>query len=84
MDCSPPGSSVHGIFQARILSRLPFPPPGDLPDPGTEPASPASVGRFFTTETPGKPVKYIEDDNWNFGGDFYSYFGELVYLFAFL
>ena len=29
-----PGSSVHGIFQARILEWLPCPPPGDLPDPG--------------------------------------------------
>ena len=38
MDCSPPGSSVHGILQARIL---PCPPPGDLPDPGNEPISPA-------------------------------------------
>ena len=27
-DCSPPGSSVHGIFQGRTLSGLPFPPPG--------------------------------------------------------
>ena len=41
MDYSLPGSSVHGILQARILSRLPFPSPGDLPDPGTEPRSPA-------------------------------------------
>ena len=41
MDCSPPGSSVHGIFQARIWSGLPFPSPGDLPDPGIEPRSPA-------------------------------------------
>ena len=40
MDCSPPGSSVHGILQARILE-LPFPFPGDLPDPGIEPRSPA-------------------------------------------
>ena len=39
---SPPGSSVHGILQARILEWLPFPPPGDLPDPGINPASPAS------------------------------------------
>ena len=30
-------------------SRFPCPPPGDLPDPGMEPASPASAGRFFTT-----------------------------------
>ena len=36
MDCSPPGFSVHGILQAKILEGLPFPPPGDLPDPGIE------------------------------------------------
>ena len=49
MDCSPPGSSVHGISQARILKWLPFPSPGDLPDPGITPASPELAGRFFTT-----------------------------------
>ena len=32
MDYSPPGSSVHGILQARIRSGLPFPSPGDLPN----------------------------------------------------
>ena len=36
-------------------SRLPFPPPEDLPDPGIEPTSPALAGRFFTTEPAGKP-----------------------------
>ena len=35
MDYRPPGSSVHGILQARVLSGLPIPSPGDLPDPGT-------------------------------------------------
>ena len=52
MDCSPPGSSVHGILQARILERVACPPPGDLPDPRIEPAclmSPALAGGFFTT-----------------------------------
>ena len=34
----PPGSSVHGIFQARTLDGLPFPTLGDLPIPGVEPA----------------------------------------------
>ena len=34
IDCSLPGSSVHGIFQARILEWLPFPSPGDLPNSG--------------------------------------------------
>ena len=49
MDCSLPGSSVHRIFQA---SGIPSPPPGDLPNPGIEPASlmsPALSGRFFAT-----------------------------------
>jgi len=51
MDCSPPGSSVYGISQARIWNELPCPPPGDLPDPGIEPTSlmsPALEGGFFT------------------------------------
>ena len=36
-------------------SGLPFPPPGELPNPGIEPRSPALAGGFFTTEPPGKP-----------------------------
>ena len=36
-------------------SGLPFLSPGDLPDPGKEPTSPALAGGFFTTEPPGKP-----------------------------
>ena len=54
LDCSPPGSSVHRIFQARILEWLPT--PGDLPYPEIELVPLACVaGRFFTTKTPGKP-----------------------------
>ena len=34
MDCSLPGSSVHGIFQARILEWVAIPFSRDLPDPG--------------------------------------------------
>ena len=52
MDYSPLGSSVHGIFQARMLEWLPFSPPGDLPDPGiktTSSGSHALAGGFFTT-----------------------------------
>ena len=59
MDCSPPGSSVHGISQARILELgTPFPTPENLPDLGIEPeflGSPALAGGFFTTTPPGKP-----------------------------
>ena len=57
MDCSLPGSSVLWVLQASMLSGLPFPLPGDLPDPGIEPvslASPALIGGFFTTMPPGK------------------------------
>ena len=36
MDCSLPGSSVHGISQARIQEWVPFPPPGDLSNSGIE------------------------------------------------
>ena len=43
MDCSLPGSSVHGILQAEYWSGLPCPPPGDLPDPGIELTSPVST-----------------------------------------
>ena len=59
INCSLPDSSVHEISQARILEWLPFPPPGDPPNPGIEPASPVSpalAGGFFTTEPPGKSV----------------------------
>jgi len=51
MDSNPPGSSVHGILQARILECIAIPTPGDLPSPGMAPTSPALAGRFFTTST---------------------------------
>ena len=50
MGCSPLGSSVHEILQARILEWVVLPPPGDLLDPGFEPASLMSyalAGGFF-------------------------------------
>ena len=59
MDCSPLGSSVHGILQARILEWVAICSSGDLPHPGFEPVSPvapALAGEFFTIEPPGKPL----------------------------
>ena len=41
MGCSPPGSSVHGILQARILKWVASPFPGDLHNPGIKSVSPA-------------------------------------------
>ena len=52
MDCNPSGSSVRGIFQAIVLEWLPFPSPGDLPDPGIHLVSPALAGGSSTSETP--------------------------------
>ena len=48
VDCSPPGSSVHGILQARILEWVAFSFLGDLPDPGVETGSPALQADSFT------------------------------------
>ena len=71
MNCSQTGSSVHGVYCSSLAplqmefsrqeywSGLPFPTPGDLPDPGikpTSPVSPALAGRFLTTGPPGKPL----------------------------
>ena len=44
-----------GFPRQEYYSRLPFPSPADLPDPGIEFMSPALEGRFITTEPPGKP-----------------------------
>ena len=56
MDCSPPGSSVHRISQARIiLEQVAISFSRDLPNPGIEPVYLALAGGFFTTEPPGKP-----------------------------
>ena len=40
VDCSPLGFSAHGILQQEYWSKLPFPPPGNLPNSGIKTASP--------------------------------------------
>ena len=51
-----PGTVAHQALQSgeswqqKYWSELPFPSPGDLPDPGVEPVSPALAGGFFTPE----------------------------------
>ena len=44
-----------GLSQQEYWSGLPFPPPGELSEPGIEPMSPALTGGFFTTKPTGKP-----------------------------
>jgi len=55
MEGSPPGSCVHGIFQARILEWVAISYSRDLPDKGIKPAPLALAGGFFTTAPLGKP-----------------------------
>ena len=55
MDCSPTGFSVHGIFQARTLEWVAMSSPGDLPNPGIKPRSPALQADSLLSESPGKP-----------------------------
>ena len=60
--CSPPGSSAHGILQARILEWGAMPSSKDLPNPGIEPeslTSPALAHRFFTTSSTWEAKIYV-------------------------
>ena len=62
-DCSPPGFSVYGIFQARILEWVAISSFRGSSNPGIEPASlatPALAGVLFTTLPPGKPVVQVK------------------------
>ena len=57
VDCSLPGSSLHGILRARMMEWAAMPPSGDLPDRGTEPVASCNsciAGWFFTSEALGK------------------------------
>ena len=69
MDCSPPASSVHGILQERILEWVVIPSPGDLPNPGIEPASsvsPVLQADSLPTEPSGKPITDGLEDSFPF------------------
>jgi len=56
MDYSLPGSSVHGIFQARILEWVAISFSKDPPDPGIEPGSPVLQADSLPSEPLGKPT----------------------------
>ena len=53
MDCSLPGSSVHGILQARILEWIAISYAGNIPDPEIDPVS-TTLAEFLTTVPPGE------------------------------
>ena len=52
MEGSLPGSFVHGFSRQQHWNGLPFPTPGDLPDPGIEPGSPALQEDSLSSEPP--------------------------------
>ena len=54
MDCSLPGSSLHGILQARVLEWVAISFSRGSPDPGIEPGSPAFQADALASEPPGK------------------------------
>ena len=58
MDCSPQGSSIHGILRGRILEWVTF--PSDLPNPGIEPGSPALQADSLPPEPLGKPQELFQ------------------------
>ena len=57
MDCSPLGSSIHESFQARILEWVAIFSPGDFPNPGIKPGSPALQSDSLPSEPPGNPLE---------------------------
>ena len=72
MDCSPLGSSIHGISQQEYWSGLPCPPPGDHPNPRDGTCGSCISGGFFTLSHQGSlPVRWYlplktEDEEWYF------------------
>ena len=66
MDGSLPGSSVHGIFPGKNTGMgLPFPSPGNLPDPKTEPRSPVLQADSLQSES--VPPEHIKTKAWRHG-----------------
>ena len=61
MGCSLPGSSVHGIFQARILEWVAISFSGALADPGIEPGSPALQAGSLPFQSPAGKGGHIVD-----------------------
>ena len=75
MDYSSPGSSVHGILQARILEWVPFPSPGDLSDPGIKPRPSEFQADSLPSEPPEKPVHvYIWMNIYIYAGSIYIFY----------
>ena len=71
MDCSLPGSLSMGFYRQEYWSGLPFPSPGDLPDPGIKLGSPALQADSLLSELPGTNIlmlfqyRCVTKNTWN-------------------
>ena len=59
MDCSSPGPPSMAFPWQEYCSGLPFPSPGDLPNPGIKPRSPELWADALPSEPPGKPMNSL-------------------------
>ena len=84
MGCSLPGSSHHGILQARILEWLATSFSRDLPNSGIEPRSPALKVDSLTSEPPGKTSLVVIKMNWKLMSTQILAHGYIYQLFFFL
>ena len=69
MDCSPPGSSLHGVFQARMLEQVATCFSRDSSQPRDQTHIFCLAGGFFTTEPSGKP--YVRQNHREIQGERY-------------
>ena len=63
MDCSPPGSSVHGVLQERTLEWVAMPSSRVFSQPRDRTQISCTAGGFFTVWAPGKPPSICRDSN---------------------
>ena len=63
VDCSPQAPPSMGFFRQEYWSGLPCPSPGDLPNPGIKPRSPALPADSLPAEPQGKPMLFLNQGN---------------------
>ena len=85
MDCSPPGSSVRGILQERILEWVAIPFSQGFPNPGIKPRSPTLQADSLPSEPPGKPQMNRFYLNFQLGFCFFFFFNfTILYWFCYI
>ena len=80
MDCSPPGALSVRFPRQEYWSGLPFPPPGNLPNPGIKPASPASPALCVPLSHSGKSHTHTHKHTYSYHCCVLSYKRMLIFL----